>query len=430
MNEEPDSGKYLSRIRRLSRHRIARNAIALYGSQAANNILPWITFPYLTRVLGPEKWGLIGWSQEFIRYFIVISSFGFDLTATRQVAIHRDDPEKLSRIFSAVMIARALLAAGCFVAMLLIVEATPAMRPHLVLFMIAYLNVLGNVLFPQWLFQGLEKMGVVTAREIGTRLVGLLPTFLLVHGPQDYLWAATVQSGSGAVAALAGLLMMGKYTTARFRLVSWSEILDQYKEGWHVFLSMAAMNLYGSSNRFILRFLSGDRGVGLLLVAQRLIDAANSVAIVLSISMFPYISNLAATRRKDAMALFRRAERLIAIPFSLLSLGIFALAPLGIRILVGRQYAGTVPLLQLMSPMPLLLAFGNLYATQFMLGLGYKKEWSRIVIEGAGVNFLVLLVLLPFFDPGKCVAVTATVVEGWILLRSWLFYRKHRDDAA
>jgi len=65
-----------------------------------------------------------------------------------------------------------------------------------------------------------------------------------------------------------------------------------------------------------------------------------------------------------------------------------------------------------------------------MLGLGYKKEWSRIVIEGAGVNFLVLLVLLPFFDPGKCVAVTATVVEGWILLRSWLFYRKHRDDAA
>ena len=83
-----------------------------------------------------------------------------------------------------------------------------------------------------------------------------------------------------------------------------------------------------------MRFLSGDRGVGLLLVAQRLIDAANQLVGVLSMAFFPYISNLAATRRDQALALFRRATGDV-IPFGLLALGIFAFAPLAIRILVG-----------------------------------------------------------------------------------------------
>ena len=163
------------------------------------------------------------------------------------MAIHRDDPEKLSRIFSAVMIARGLLALACLAVMIPIVELTPAMKPHLLLFLIAYMNVISTVLFPQWLFQGLEKMGVVTAREIGARLVGLLPTFILVHGPGDYLYAATVQTGSGVVAAVAGLMMMNRFTTARFRLVSWEEVLEQYRESWHVFLSVAAMNLMAAA---------------------------------------------------------------------------------------------------------------------------------------------------------------------------------------
>jgi O-antigen/teichoic acid export membrane protein len=251
-----------------------------------------------------------------------------------------------------------------------------------------------------------------------------------VHGPQDYLLAATVQSGSGAVAAFAGLMMMGRYTEARFRMVSWAEIAHQYRESWHVFLSMAAINLYGSSNRFILRFLSGDRGVGMLLIAQRIIDAAKALVLALSEAFFPYISHLSATKRGEAIALFRRAERALALPFGALSLGLFALAPLAIRFAGGRQYVSAVPLLRLMSPIPVVLAFSSLFSTQFMMGLGYKKQWSRIIIEGAGVNFLVLVALLPFFDPGVCVAITATTVETWILVRSWLFYRSHRMDTS
>jgi PST family polysaccharide transporter len=417
-------------MRRLSGHRVVRNALVLYGSQAANNILPWITYPYLTRTLGPDMWGLVTWAQEFIRYFTVITAFGFDLSATRQVAIHRDDPEKLSRIFSAVMIARGLLMAASFVIMVFIIEVTPVMRPHLALFLITFLNVVTTAIFPQWLFQGIEKMGVVTAREIGARLVGLLPTFILVHGPQDYLLAAAVQTGSGVVSALAGLMMMGTYTTARFRLVSWAEVLEQYRDSSHIFLSMVAINLYGSSNRFILGFLSGDRGVGIFNPAQRIIDAARSLAVVLGLALFPHVSNLVATGRSQILAIIRRCERHFLIPFGAVSLGLLFLSSPVIRLIGGHAYIAAIPLLRIMSATPLIAAYSMLYTTLFMLALGYKKEWARFMIEGAVVNFIVLLALLPFLDPGKSVATTAIFVDLWILLRSWLFYRSHRAAAA
>ena len=415
-------------LRKVLSHRVTKNALALYSIQAVNNVLPWITFPYLTRTLQPEKWGLIGWSQEFIRYFLVITAFGFDFTATRQISIHRDDAEAVSDIFSAVMIAKTLLMLASFLLMLAIVEITPSMRPHLALFLITWLTVVANVIFPQWLFQGLEKMGVVTVRETAARLIGLLPTFLLVHSPNDYLIAASIQSGSGAIAAIVGLSMVRRYTPARFRFVSWREVVAQYRDGSHVFLSMVAINLYGSSNRFLLRFLSGDRGVALILVAQRLIEAAKALVIALSEALFPYISHTAVTSRSSAMKLFRRAEQILVIPFGILSSGLLILAPLAIALAAGNRYAMAVPLLRIMSPQPLLLAFGTLYATQFMLGLGYKREWMRIIVEGALVNFVLLGCLLPFTDPPHAVAITSTGVDTWILLRSWLFYRKHRDD--
>jgi PST family polysaccharide transporter len=414
-------------VRRFANHRVVRNALALYGLQVANNILPFITFPYLTRTLGPEKWGLVGWSQEFVRYFAVITAFGFDFTATRAIAIHRHDPEKISRIFSAVMTARLALMSICLAVMVGIVLATPVLRPNLGLFLISYLTVIAGALFPQWLFQGVEKMGAVTAREIGSRLIALLPIFLLVHGPQDYLRAASVQSGSALLSAVVGLIMAPRIASVRFVRVPAAEVIATMRDGWHVFLSMVAINLYSGSNRFILGFFGGNRAVGLLLAAQRLLDVTKALVIASSEALFPHISRLSASSRSEVVGFFRKYTLRLTIPFAGVSLALLTLAPLAIRIVAGAQFAGSVRLLQLMSPIPWVLALGTVFATQFMLGLGYKKEWSRIIIQGAVLNFAILFLLLRFIDPATAVAITATAVESWIALRSWIFYRSHRD---
>jgi PST family polysaccharide transporter len=193
-----------SNAHRFFRSSVVRNALSLYGIQAANYVLPWFTFPYMLRVIGVEKFGAIAFAQAFVSYFDVVTRYGFDFTATREISIHRDDARKLSQIFTATLIAKTILMTLSLVVFSATVLLIPRFRQDARLFFITFTVVIANVIFPQWLFQGIEKMEHITYREVGGRLLGLAPIFLFVHRPSDYLIAAGIQSGSLLVAAIAG----------------------------------------------------------------------------------------------------------------------------------------------------------------------------------------------------------------------------------
>ena len=249
-------------FKRFTRHAFVRNALSLYGIQVASYLLPLLTFPYLARVLGKEKFGLIAWSQAFVGYFMTITEYGFNFSVVRDVSISRNDPTKLNRIYTSAMAARFLLMLGCLVIMTAAVFAVPKFRAEWPLYYINFLSVVGLALFPQWLFQGIERMGFITVREIGARVLGLLFVFVLVKTSSDYLWAALIMSGSTALAGLIGLLYVEKLTGVRFTGTSGKEIWQVLREGWHVFLSTASITLYTRSNIVILGLITSEAEVG------------------------------------------------------------------------------------------------------------------------------------------------------------------------
>jgi O-antigen/teichoic acid export membrane protein len=76
-----------------------------------------------------------------------------------------------------------------------------------------------------------------------------------------------------------------------------------------------------------------------------------------------------------------------------------------------------------MSPIPMVVAIGSIYATYYMLGMGYKKEWSRLILSAGAFNFVILLPLLLLIKPAMAVAITSTAVEVWVMAGAWIFYR-------
>lgn len=256
------------------RRRLLGNMASLFTLQGANYILPLVTLPYLVRVLGPEKFGLIAFSQAFMQYFIVATDYGFNLSATREIAVHRGDAEKLGAIVSSVLTIKLLLAVFGFGALMALLWLVPTFHQNWPLYLAVYLSVLGATLFPTWLFQGLERMRDITWMNVGARLVTTAAIFAYIHRPNDYVLAAAIQSASVLLAALPAWWTLNKVQRIKLQVPNVRMLRQQLVAGWHIFLSTAAINVYTSSNTFVLGLIAGPVAVGYFSAANKIVQAA------------------------------------------------------------------------------------------------------------------------------------------------------------
>ena len=159
---------------------------------AFNLLIPLFTYPYLIRVLGKETYGLVIYAQAIINYFAILVSFGFNISATKEISIHRENKEKLSEIVSSVLIIKAYLFIISFVSLAIFLFFIPQSKGNETLFLLSMTACLNEVLFPIWYFQGIEKMKYWTQITVVSRLIFLIFIFLLIHSPNDYLYVPII----------------------------------------------------------------------------------------------------------------------------------------------------------------------------------------------------------------------------------------------
>ncbi len=414
----------LVNVRKFIGHTLVKNTAALFIVQISTYVAPLLVLPYLSRVLSTDHFGVIAFATSFNWYFMSLVDYGFNLTATRRIAIHRDDPAEISRIFSSVMAAKLLLTILGFILMLSIVMSTPKMRVNLPLFCISYLLVIGDLLFPLWLFQGLQKMENLVWRDLCAKVLSLCLIFAFVHHDADYLLAAAFQSGSMVVAGVVGLWTVFVSTPAKWIMPRLSEVKTALLEGWPVFLSIAANTLTTSTDIFILGLRSGPTDVAYYIGAYRLIVALRSLVSPVVTAIYPHISHMAFNSRENAIAFVRKYSLLLAAPFFFGGLVLLAGAGPIITHLYGVKYAPTIPLLRILAFSPFLLALQTSYSTFYMLGFGYEKEWSRIVFRTAILNFVLLIPLLWLTWAPAAVSVTGILLDTFVTIATYLFFRK------
>jgi polysaccharide transporter, PST family len=419
----------LARIRSLFGNRLVKNAAALFIVQMSAYAAPLIVLPYLSRVLSVEHFGLIAFATNFNFYFITLVEYGFNLSATRRIAIHRDNPQKISRIVASVYAAKFLLTVLGFVIMTGVVLATPKLRPHFTLFCLGYMAVIGDLLFPLWLFQGLEKMENLVWRDLCSKFLSLGLTFAFVHKDSDYMWAAAFQAGSIALAGVVGLCTVPFVISIRLVVPSLQETFSALKEGWPVFLSMAAFTLSSSTSIFLLGLRAGPRDVAYYIAAYRLVVALRVLVDPVKTAIYPHISHMASKSKRDAIQFLQRYGFLLTSPFLLASLVLFVFAPLIVRLLYGEKYAPAIPVMRLLAFSPFLLALQHNYSTFFMLAFGYEKQWSRIILFMTALNFALLIPLIYSIWPPVAVAWTGLICDVVVTVITYQFYRKNSTEA-
>jgi len=173
---------------------LIENFFSLSVLNIINYLFPLILIPYLTRILGVEKYGLYAFAFAIINYFVMLVNYGFDFSATRQAAIIRDEKEALNRLFSTVTTVRIILALISVVFLFIIVSLVNKLSLEKELIFSGIGIIVSAVFIPIWLFQGLENMKLVTLVNFITRLLSTMLIFLFVKEQQDYKLALSFQS--------------------------------------------------------------------------------------------------------------------------------------------------------------------------------------------------------------------------------------------
>ena len=178
------------------RSNVIKNIFSLYIIHFANYLLPLIVVPYLVRVLSPSGFGIVSFAQSLIAYLTIFVDYGFALSATRKISVYRNNKIEVSRIFFNVLAAKGFLGLIGFIVLLLLTSLIPQFKEISTLLIILYGTIVGNILFPIWLFQGLEKMVFISVINLTTKILMVMGIFLFVKSSQDYLLYAIILSVS------------------------------------------------------------------------------------------------------------------------------------------------------------------------------------------------------------------------------------------
>ncbi len=388
---------------------LLQNFLSLSVLQAANYLLPLIILPYLVRMIGVEKLGLIVFAQAVIQYFNIITDYGFHLSATRDIAANRNDTNRIAVIFSSVMAIKTVLLVAGFGILLLMVSLFDRFSSDATVYLLTYGTVLGNYLYPIWFFQGIERMKYITVLSILGRVIYIILLLIFVHQESDYIIVPLLNSiGMVAAGILSMAIAIAKFRV-KLRLPPLTAIWDNFKRSSQFFLSRVAASADSSFNTVILGLFTSNEMVGYFAAAEKLFVAMRNAFMPLVQALYPYMAN------RTNVPLFKKVFYVSIAAAVVLSVLMLLLSDVVIGLIFGAGFELSSKILRLFSlGVPFMMA-SILLGYPFLAALGHESYANYSVAIGSVAHLVLISLLIPIISP---IVVAAAMVFNQLLVLS------------
>lgn len=381
---------------------LIHNTSALLAIQIANQLLPLITIPYLTRTLGVDAYGAYAFALAIVTLACVVTDFGFNLWATAEAAAHRDDPERIKQLYGSVTASKLMLMTVAMLAIFLYAANAEIATEHRSVLYWAALPIIGLTLQPIWLFNGLERMAYITIFVLVSRIVFIVLTFTLVTSAEDLALLMAINGLTQIIAAILGfgILMRLSYVPILPKLSACRDVL---KQAAPFFLSRVAVSTYTAGGALYLGMVSGTRSVAIYAVAEQLYRGAQALLSPLGQVMYPYMVR---TRNYRVLLQATAAATLVAC------LGSALTAFLGANIisfLFGKEFVEALPVLHIFL-LTIIINTPSILLGYPMLGALGKLHLANRSVLVAGVLQIAVLCAWYFLGHTKPVDVAIAVL--------------------
>lgn len=372
---------------------ILSNLFSLIVLQGSNYILPLLTLPYLVRVLGPEKFGFISFAQALVGYFVIITDYGFNLSATKEISINKNNIEKVSRLFCTIILLKLLLLIVGFIVFTIIVIFLEPSPPNRIIYFFSFGIVVGQVIFPSWFFQGMEKMKYITLINIFSRLIFTVLIFACVHSAADYLYVPIVTSVGFIIGGAISLLISFKHFGIRFVIPSLKELIQQLKNGFSIFITSISSNIISSSGIFILGLFQSREVVGYYSAIEKLAKAFISIFFPITQAIFPHVSRQFAKSKATGKALVLKIGKYTMILALLVVLVMVFFHREIVLLIYNAQFVEYAYLLIYLGIWLLFGVLNNFIGIQFLVGSGQSTIYSKAFAIASACTFCVFIFL-------------------------------------
>ena len=405
---------------------LLQNFTSLSILQITNYIFPIITLPYLVRVLGPEKYGLVNFAMAFAAYFVTICDFGFNLSATKQISIFRNDKLKLDEIFSSVIISKMILGIISAAILIAITFSIARFSTDSDIYLLSFGIVIGNILFPIWFFQGIEDMKFITLITFAARLVGTVMIFTIIKDVTDYPFLILIYSLVSIMIGAVGLLVSIAKFKISLKLQGFSAIVFQLREGLQIFVSIAAINLYSTTNIFLLGILVNNTAVGYFAAADKIRTAAQAIVPIISQTVYPHINRLLKESYKQFIDFNKNLLKYQTIITFFISSFLFVFAEEIVVIGLGKEFIDSIWVLKVLATLPFLSSFTTIFTNNYLMPLNLKNELMKTFLIAGSISVVLALVFVPTY--GKLATALVFVLGELIAaLLSFWFVNRNRN---
>ncbi|MBW7618012.1 oligosaccharide flippase family protein [Citrobacter portucalensis] len=400
-----------------------KNILYLFFIQATNYLFPLITLPYLIRVLGSESFGIYAIVLAIIQYINIIVDFGFNFTSTRLISINSNNKDKINIIYSATMILKIIIFMICLVGIFCYFLFAREMK-YLNYIIIGLVGVVGNILLPVWLFQGIGRMDKIALCSTCAKFISLITVFATVKSENDIAFAIASYSIGLLLSGIISIYIIFCNKYVKLVKVETDFIVGLCKNSFDMFISNITISLYTTFNTILAGIMGGPTIAGYFSAADKLRMAVQGLLSPLQQAIFPKVSQLV----HDDYSL---DSILKSYGFKMMFFGLFlsiGTALIGVpfsRIYFGSSNDVSSNILLILSPLPFIVAVGVVFGQWWLIAKNLTKIIRAIYLSASFIHIAIAYSLM-YFIPGYGVAISVVITELSISILLVLFALKHK----